>query len=110
MNVDELLNMLSNLPEEYGEIQSLLDDIENVLESEDLTELERQGFILLKTYLKEIRSEKDRCLVVAVRNMSRVLEGIRFLRRMGAKVVSLEELVRVGEIEGKEIYTVTSTP
>ena len=112
----DLLDKLSNLGqvslrEGTADLLSLLEDVESVLDSKDLTELERQGFTLIREYLKEAAILEFRGLprtpfIERIREIASILKKIRALREGGAQIISLNDLTVVGEVDGRPIYSI----
>ena len=113
---DDLLDRLSNLGqaslrEGTADLLSLLDDVESILRSEDLTELERQGFTLIREYPKEatifeLRGLPRTSFMERIREIAFILKKIRALREGGVQIISLNDLIKVGEVDGRPIYSV----
>ena len=113
---EDLLSRLSTL----GEVQlkegtsnliSLLEDVERILDSGELTELERQGFTLIREYLKEavilgLRGLPRAPLVQRIREVASTLRNIGDLEERGVEVLSLGDLVVVGEVDGRSVYSI----
>ena len=112
---EKLLERLSNLDqvslrEGTTDLLSLLDDVELVLSSEDLTELERQGFTLIREYLKEATVLELRGLPRApflkkIKEIASILRKIGDLRGEGIRIITLEDLTVVGEVDGRPVYS-----
>ncbi len=112
----DLLDKPSNLVrislrEGITDLLSLLEDVESALDSEDLTELERRGFILTREYLKEatileLRGLPRASLIDKIREIASILEKIGDLREEGVQVISLNDLIVVGEVDGRPVYSI----
>ena len=81
------------------------------MDSEDLTELERQGFTLIREYLKEatifeLRGLPRTPFIEKIREIASILKKIRDLREGGAQIISLNDLTVVGEVDGRPVYSI----
>ncbi len=99
------------LKEGATDLISLLEDVESILSSEELTDLERQGFILIREYLKEatileLRKLPRASLTNKIREIASILKNIDNLRGKGIQIISLGDLTVVGEIDGRPIYSI----
>ncbi len=110
--LDKLLNLGQvSLREGTTDLLSLLEGVENILRSEDLTGLERQGFTLIREYLKEaaileLRELPRTSFIDKIREIAFILKKIGDLREKGVQVISLNDLTVVGEVDGRPIYSI----
>jgi len=113
---DDLLDKLSNLGqvslrEGTTDLLLLLEDVESILYSEDLTELERQGFTLIREYLKEaaileLRGLPRTPFIDKIREIASILKKIGDLMGRGVQIISLNDLTIVGEVDGRPVYSI----
>lgn len=114
----EILSELSNLGEVSLKSEtdtyiylSLLEDVEGILESEELTELEREGFTLIREYLKEatimeLRRAPIKSFQRKIREIASILRIIDNIKEKGAEMITFDDLVVVGEVDGRPIYSI----